>query len=140
AKFFGLAIDDAELDIGKADDPIAGLGFGEAEGLAGERFADEHVVAAPLDLAGGPDVAQGMVGVVPGRFDAIGVAPRRRRVTAGRGRLAERLVRPVVVEVLAEAIEPRLLLDRIVGRRPRGLGLEGAMHAFVAGGLLPAAG
>src|SRR5258706_13515877 len=51
AQFFGLSVDEAEIDIGIADEPVAGFGFGDTHGFAGKRFADEDEVAAPFDLA-----------------------------------------------------------------------------------------
>ena len=61
AQFAGLPIDEAEFDGGEADDPVAGLGLGHADGLAGERLADIDELAAPFDLAAGADAADGMV-------------------------------------------------------------------------------
>src|SRR5438874_1600661 len=53
AQPFGLAIDDAEVAIGKADQPIAGLGFGDADRLARQCIAEKDQIAAPFDLAVG---------------------------------------------------------------------------------------
>jgi hypothetical protein len=47
---FGLAVDDAEIDVGEAHEPIAGLGFDHTDGFAGEGLADEDELAAPFDL------------------------------------------------------------------------------------------
>jgi hypothetical protein len=51
AELSGRAIDDAELDIGEADDPVAGFGLSDAHSFADQRLAQEKQVAAPLDLA-----------------------------------------------------------------------------------------
>ena len=48
-KFFRPAIDDAEVDVGEANDPVAAVGLGDADGFALQRLADEDQVAAPLD-------------------------------------------------------------------------------------------
>ena len=48
-KFLGPAIDDAEVDVGEANDPVAAVGLGNADGFALQRLADEDQVAAPLD-------------------------------------------------------------------------------------------
>src|SRR6185312_5706251 len=136
AKFFGDAIDDAELDVGEADDPVAGFGLGDTDGFVNERFAEEEQVAAPSDLAIAAHAADGVLGIVPGVFDLGGIGPGRAAIAAGRWHLAERLVRTVVVEVVAEAIEACLLLGGRVGGRPRGLGLEGAVHALMPAVLL----
>ena len=61
AQPFGLAIDDAEVAIGKADQPIAGLGFGDADRLARQCIAEKDQIAAPFDLAAGADATDGMV-------------------------------------------------------------------------------
>ena len=47
-------------------------------------------------------------------------------------------MRPLFVVVPAEGVEALLLLlGRVRGRRARGLGLEGAMHALIPTILLP---
>src|SRR5271163_2708136 len=76
-KFFRLSIEDAELDIGEADNPVTAFGFCDPDRLADERFADEHIVATPLDLARWTDTTHLMVGVVPGRLDTLRVGPLR---------------------------------------------------------------
>src|SRR5260370_41565798 len=87
AKLSGPAIDDAEVEIGKAHDPVAGRGFGDADRLAGEGLTDEDELAAPFDLAGWPDAADGGVGVVPGLCDATRIRARRGAIGGGRRRL-----------------------------------------------------
>ena len=124
AQSFAGAVDQSEVDVGEADDPVAVLGFGDADGLADQAFADEDELAAPLDFAAGAHPADGMVGVVPELVEALRTAPGRRPVMRGRCFLAERLVRPLVVVVLAEGVEARLLLLRRGRRRPRGLRLQ----------------
>jgi hypothetical protein len=42
---------DPEVDLGEADQPVAGFGFGNADGFADQRLAEEDHVAAPPDLA-----------------------------------------------------------------------------------------
>ena len=118
AQSFAGPVDQSEVDVGEADDPVAVLGFGDADGLADEAFADEDKLAAPFDFAAGAHPADGMVGVVPGLVEALWTAPGRRPVM-GRRLLAERFVRPLVVVVLAEGIEARLLLVRVGRRRPK---------------------
>ena len=72
AQFLGLAIDDAEVDIGVANQPVAGFGFGDPDGLTGKRFADEDKVAAPFYLAVAAHLADGVIGIVPGLLDLVG--------------------------------------------------------------------
>src|SRR3990172_7547018 len=136
AQPLGFAIDEAEVDVGEADDPVAAFGLGDADDLAGQRFADEHELAAPLDLTVGSHTAHGVVGVVPGFLDPIGILPRRGAVVRRRRLLAERLVRALVIVGLAEAIEAGLLRAGRRCRRTRGLSLERAMQPLVPAVLL----
>src|SRR6266404_1850607 len=132
----GLAINDTEFDIGEAHEPVARLGLGDAYGLADQRFADEQQLTAPLDLAIGAHPADGMVSVIPGFLDLAGIAPGRGSIEPRRRHLAQGFVRPVVVEVVAEAVEADLLLGQARRRRTRCLGLERAMHALMPAVLL----
>src|SRR5271154_2892445 len=140
AKFFAPAIDDAQVDVGEANDPISEHGFGDADRFADERLAEKDELAAPSDLAVAADAADGVVGVVPGLVDRAGIGPRRGPVAAGRRHLAERFVWTVIVEVVAEAVEAGLLVGERGGGRVRGLGLERAMHALMPAILLGCAG
>src|SRR5882724_98520 len=140
SQFLGPPVDEAEVDGGEADDPVAGLGLGDADRLAGKRLADVDELAAPFDLAAGADASDGMVGIVPGLLDAARIGSRRGVVAAGRGDLPQGLVRAVIVEVVAEAVEARLLLGGRGGRRLGGFRLERAMHALVPAVLLRRAG
>ena len=69
-KFFRPAIDDAEVDPGEANDPVAAVGLGDADGFALQRLADEDQVAAPLDGPVGAHPAHGVPGIVPGLVQA----------------------------------------------------------------------
>ena len=55
------AINDAEVDVGEADDPVAAVGLGDADGLSRQRLADEDRVAAPFDgpVSAHPALRQG---------------------------------------------------------------------------------
>src|SRR5467141_3944633 len=46
-----LRMDVSELDLGIAHQPVAALGFGDADRLADQRLADEDQLARPFDLA-----------------------------------------------------------------------------------------
>src|SRR5258705_2132319 len=121
AQFLGRAIDVAELDIGEADDPVAGECFGDTDGFADQGLTDEDEFATPFDGAVGAHTAHGMIGIV-GRFlDVIGIGPGGRRVSAGRGLLAKSLMRSHLVEGPTETIESGLLRGRCIGRRVCGL-------------------
>jgi hypothetical protein len=53
------AAENSEVMAAKADDMIAGLEFGQADQFADQRFADEGVLAAPLDVSvGSPGVGR----------------------------------------------------------------------------------
>ena len=60
AQFFCPSVDDAEIDVAEPKEPVAIGRLSNADGLAGERLADEYEIAAPLDLAGGTDPAHGV--------------------------------------------------------------------------------
>ena len=57
AQFCGLSVEQSEIDAGEARDPVAGVGFGDADALAGQGLADEDLFATPLDAAVGADPA-----------------------------------------------------------------------------------
>src|SRR5271167_2577981 len=139
-KLLGLPVDNTEIDFGEADQPVANLGFGNADRLADQRLAEEDHVAAPTDLAIAADLAHGVIGIVPGLLNLIGIGSRRGPIAARGRHLAERLVRAIVVEIVAEAVEARLLFGRRGGRWTRGLRLERGMHALVTPILLRRAG
>src|ERR1700722_2160086 len=131
AELLGCAVDQAEIDVGKADDPIACLSLGNPNRLVDENLADKDEVAAPFDFTVAAYPPHGVIGVIPGLFDAIRIGAPRGLVVAARRLLAERLVRPLVVVVRAEPIEAALLLVWGGGRWLRGLFLERPMHALV---------
>ena len=115
AELLGPTVDEAKVDIGEAYDPVALIGLGDADELTDEGFADEDEVATPFDLAIGTHPAHGMVGVIPGILHPGRIGPGRRAIAAGRWVLIESLMGPDIVEVLAEVLEPGLLLDRACG-------------------------
>src|SRR5271154_2469589 len=139
-QFFCPSVDDAQIDIAEPKEPVAIDRFCNADGLAGERLADEDEIAAPLDLAGGTDPAHGVLGVIPRLLEALGKRARGRSIAAGRGLLAERLVWPKFVEERNELIEAGLLLATGLGGRSSGVLLQGSMHALMASVLLRRAG
>src|SRR4051794_4472042 len=140
APLSGVAVDEAELEIGEADEPVTGRGLGDADGLAGERLADEDAVTAPADVAAGPHAALGAVGRIGGRFDPLGVASWRGRIVSRRRDLAQGLVRPHIVVIVPPGVEARLLGGAVRGGRAGGLALQRFVHALVPPVLLRLAG
>ncbi|OWJ55878.1 hypothetical protein BWR60_35740, partial [Inquilinus limosus] len=47
AKRSSVTVDQAEIDVCEADDPVAGLGLGDADGFADQGLGDEDLVALP---------------------------------------------------------------------------------------------
>ena len=95
-----------------ADRPLlVTLNRGDAiDPRAGKRFADEYELGAPLDRSIPAHAAHLMIGVVPGLGHPRRHCPLRRLPVARRCRLAERLVRTLLVVVGAEYVEAHLLL------------------------------
>ena len=136
AKFFSLAVDHPEVDVGEAHDPVAVRRLGDADRLTDQGLADEDQLAAPLDLAGAAHPPHRMVGIVPWLFDPLRIGPRRSRVAARWRLLVERLVRPFAIVVPAEAVKAPLLAFRRGSGWLRSLLLQRPMQALVAAVLL----
>src|ERR1700692_1651379 len=83
AQFFCPSFEDAEIDVAEPKEPVAIGGLGNADGLAGERLADEYEIAAPLDLAGGTDPADGVLGGIPRLLGGLGERPPGGWIGAG---------------------------------------------------------
>jgi len=113
----------------EAAEPVAD--FLKPDVLARQRMGDADPVALPTDSA----VATHESGLeVPGVFDARQLPrelPRRRAIGRVRGLLTEPFVRPLFVVLAPELVEADLLGVQVAARRPRGLGLQGAVHALV---------
>src|SRR5258708_4412145 len=136
AQRFGAAIDASQWQIGERDDPVAGLGLGDADGLADQCLAEKDEIAAPPDLAIRAHAPHGVCGIVVRFFQALGIGAHARPVAAGRGLLAECLVRPLMVVGGAEAVEALLLGGERGGRRRRRLGVERGVPALMPAVLL----
>src|SRR5262249_24482152 len=105
----GAPVDEAEFDAGEADPPVAAGALGDANGFADQDLAEEDELAAPLDLAVGVDTSHRMIAVVGRLAQRTRIAPGRGPVERRRRLLAERLMRPLLVELAAEAVEAALL-------------------------------
>lgn len=126
-----LAIDQPEIATAEAHEVAASVVLTEADELTCERLANENVLAAPFDIAGGTHPANLVIGVVPRVIETAWQGARGRLPEFDGRHLVERLMWPLLVEVVAEGIEAALLLgDRCRGRL-RGLGLQRAVHALV---------
>jgi len=77
-----LAIDHLEIAAAEAYDMAAGSMHGEAETLARECLTNEHVVAMPVDLAGGTHPADLVIGFVPGVIKAPRACAAHRSTSA----------------------------------------------------------
>src|SRR6266851_5952100 len=121
-------VPDAVRDLFQADI------FPDADG------GDVHPPAVPPNAAVGADVADFEAIRVLERWQPVRHRPVRRGVAGRRRLLIERLVRALVVELLPKSIEAALLRGEAARRRARGLGLQGAVHAFMPAVLLWAAG
>src|SRR5687767_11131053 len=135
-----VAIDRAEHDraIVQLERSVGDLA--QADRLADQRLAEEQLFAPPFDLAVGAHPPHKLgVGVVR-LAQATAVGTRWRVIVLGRGGLAQRLVRSLLVEGGLERIETPLLRPQCRSRRVGGLLLEREMQALVAAVLLRLAG
>ena len=105
--------------------------------LEPDQFSREAVRQIPLGRAKGNNAVgiralhPKMRRILRGR-QLTWIRAGRRRV-ARRGRvIGQRLMRPVVIVFAAKAVERALLRTKARARRPRRLGLQGAVHPFVA--------
>src|SRR5580698_5498073 len=99
--------------------------------FTGQGLADEHAFAAPSDLAGGAHTSDLVMGIVPGVVDPRWHRPGRGAPDLRGRRLLQRLVRTLLVEVLAKHVEAQLLFARARRSRLRRLGLQRAVHPLV---------
>src|SRR5262245_59649679 len=127
-----VAIDHSEIATAETHDVAAALQLGEADQLAGQRLADENPLPAPFHDAGRVHPPDLVVGVVPRVLEASRQGTQRRLPATCRHHLTQRLVRPLLVVVNPEALEPLLLLGSRRRRRLGGQSLQRTMHALVA--------
>src|SRR5260370_12842323 len=116
-KFAGTAIDEAQGDIGEADEPVTVGTLADGDGLTGDRFGHEEQAAAPLDLAARAHAPDLLVRTIIDIADRLAERPGRRAIELGRLALAQRLVRSLMVERAAEGIEAALLVRSGGARR-----------------------
>ena len=118
--------------MAETHDVMALVAFGEADDFAGQGLADEYAFAAPSDFAGVVDASDLVMGVVPRVVDPRGHRPRGGAADSRRRPLLQRLVRTLLVEVLAKHVEALLLFARAQRRRLRRLLRQRAVHPLVS--------
>src|SRR3989454_6723290 len=130
----------AEAQRPKVDVPDPVVDLLEADVFADADRGDVDPAAVPPHAPAGADVpdfeaVRGLEGGQPSP-----PRPRRRAVTRRRRLLVERLMGPLVIELLAEDVEAALLRRETARRRPRGLRLQGTVHPFMPAVLVRAPG
>src|SRR5215210_910346 len=125
-----------QKDIGQVHRPEAIIELFEPDSLSVKRLGQEHVSTSELDLSPRPDVAHFVVTRVTRLWHRRRIGPQGRVVQLGRHPLPKRLMRPLLVAYVPEAIEELLLCRGIGCRRTRGLLLQIPMHALMAPVLL----
>src|SRR5687767_10615456 len=137
ASRFGIAhIEHAELDGPEVHLPAIVVDFVEAD-----KFTRKAIREIPLRLAKGDDpvwiraLHAKMRGVVQLR-ELARVSSSRRHILRRRCLIGQRFVRPLVIVFAEKHREGSLLGPKARSRRPSGLGLQGAVHAFMAAVLI----
>src|SRR5436189_3576776 len=129
-------IDDANVQIAEPYHLVTGLELRDADSFTHQRLADENALALPYDLSRAAHSADLMIRVIPRVLDPHWHRSRRSRIELRRKPLPHPLVRPLLIVMSPESIEPPLLFGRIHRRRLRSLLLQRAMHALVPAVLL----
>ena len=135
-----VLVESAEQDGAEVEGPDAIVDLLESYVLLDDAGADVDPALLPADAAVSADAADLEVAGVLQRREPLGIGARGRLVEGGRGLVAEPLVGPLGIELLAEGVEETLLGSGIGGRRPGRLGLEGLVHPLVAAVLLGVGG
>src|SRR5690348_8169869 len=125
------SIDDAEIKRRKTSQPITVLYFHHTDRLPSQGLRDENPLAGPFDFPRRPNPTNRVVGIIPWLRHVLGHPSRRALVVFGGRLLAQRLVRPMMIELFAESVEPNLLLSQVGGRWPRRLRLQRAVHPLM---------
>src|SRR5688572_11037180 len=125
-------IQDTERDGTKVHGPAVDVDFFEAD-----QFSREAVAQIPLRLAKRDDtIGVGALHTKVPRIFGVWELPRigaeRRLILRSWRRIAQRLVRPLVVVFLTKRVEASLLRAHAAARRPRRVSLQRTVHALVA--------
>lgn len=132
-------IKEAQVVVHEGHHPDLLADFRDADVLTGEYGAEIDLTPTDADPAALSDRDGAVVEGVFQVADAV-VGSWRGLVELAGILHVERLVRPLVVEALEEAIEPGLLLQEVLAGRFSGFLLQGQVHAFVPTVLLRIAG
>src|SRR2546428_2369357 len=119
-----LAIDNAEFDVGKANQPITIVIFRDTERLADQNLADEDKLAAPFDLAVGTHATHRLRSIINRFVQGARIGSGGGLVERGWCPLPQSFVRPLLIVLAAEAIKAFLLLAQRGGRRRGSLLLQ----------------
>src|SRR5216683_4427810 len=110
------AVDGAKLNRSEIQRGVTVSIFMQTNQFTDQRSGDENQLALPFNLAVAADPAQVAVAGIERILQAGRIGARRGRVNRRRRYLAQRFMRPLVIELVAEVIEA-LLLGRERGRR-----------------------
>jgi hypothetical protein len=133
-------IDDTQFDRAVVDVPAAIRARDETNRLADQRVTEIDLGAVPADGAVAVDPPQRRLGRVFGRAQDAVPAPRRGPVVLGRGGVAERRMRPLLVVDALKVAKPPELLAQAARRRSGGIAQQGQMQPFEPAILLRFAG
>src|SRR6516162_9725092 len=109
AQSFLVHIDQADRSVVEAYQPWTVFGLFDGDRLADERGRDGDEIAAPSDFAIRANLSRRRLGRIVRLDDPRGHRARRGLIDAGRGTLAERLMRPLFIIVAGETLETALL-------------------------------
>src|SRR5579863_4187389 len=123
AQFSAPPLNQAKRHFRKRHQPITALGLGNPDRFANQRLAEKNQLPAPADLAVRAHSPHCLRRFILRLFQPLRIPPRARPVTAGRGLLPQRLVRPLLVVDRAKAIKAVLLRRQRPRRRRRRLRL-----------------
>ena len=137
---FRTEIQPSQQPVGEEEAPDPVVDFEESDIAPGQHRTDKQLPALQANGAAAGDLSPFIVTGIPRHREPRRHRMRARRKGRRRDRVAQGLVRPNRVELLAKAVEPALL--RLEGgfRRTGCLRLERAMHAFVPPVILRASG
>jgi hypothetical protein len=133
-----LLVQPAEVDGPEVDGPQAVADLLEADVLALQEVAYEDLLVLPADRLVLRDEANLEMGRIGNVHRPSGEWAGGGTIDGGRGLEVQGFVGSLLVEDVAEGIEAALLCAEVLLRGTGGLGLEGAMHAFVPSVLMGA--